>query len=100
MTVLCYAIFIIGVIIYLLSKVKERPTESNDDEYDTLPALALPAVVALMLIDLTISGLSTWSLFKIFPAPTDAPNVVTVFTGIFGVITGSIGLYKLLRGDH
>ena len=45
---------------------------------------------------LTFSVISTWLLFIIFPATPDAPNIVTVFAGVFGIIIGSIGLHELL----
>mgnify|MGYP003606927889 CR=1 FL=1 len=50
----------------------------------------------IITLSLIIALFTTWGTFKIFPAITDAPNVVTVFAGVFGVIAALIGLYKLL----
>lgn len=53
-------------------------------------------LIIIIYVILLFCIITTWVLFKLFPAIPDAPNIVTVFVGIFGVITGSIGLYILL----
>ena len=52
---------------------------------------------ALIIIILTIAILLTWVAFIMFPTSPEAQKVITVFAGIFGVITGSIGLYKFFK---
>jgi hypothetical protein len=47
-------------------------------------------------IFLILAIILTWGTFGVFPTTPEAHKVVGVFAGIFGVIAGSVGLYKLL----
>jgi len=72
----------------------------NYGRYGFPPLLIIPTynlfLIIIIYVILIFCIITTWVLFKLFPAIPDAPNIVTVFVGIFGVITGSIGLYILL----
>lgn len=57
------------------------------------------AFLAILYVFL-FSIVSTWLVFKIFPAIPDAPNVITVFVGMIGVIIGAVELYNLLIKRH
>jgi hypothetical protein len=56
---------------------------------------ALKNIIFIICI-LTVSIIFTWVAFKVFPTTLEAQKVVTAFAGIFGIISGSIGLFKLL----
>ena len=53
--------------------------------------------LGILIIILTITILLTWVAFMMFPTSPEAQKVITVFAGIFGVITGSIRLHKFFK---
>jgi hypothetical protein len=53
--------------------------------------------VAAIITVIIFSIILTWVAFKAFPTTIEAQKVVTVLAGIFGVFSGSIGLFKLLK---
>lgn len=62
-----------------------------------LPFFAGIPLIIITFIILVISTILTCILFKKYPAIVDAPNIVTVFAGVFGVTTTIIGI---LRYNH
>jgi hypothetical protein len=74
------------------------PIRSAQFFADIIFVLTYPRPVAFLAIlcIFSFSIVSTWLVFKIFPAIPDAPNVITVFVGILSVIISAVELYNLL----
>jgi hypothetical protein len=51
----------------------------------------------IIICIISFASICTWALFVIFPTLPKADSVTTVFSGVFGIIAGTIGLYKLLN---
>lgn len=81
--------FILSITLHILGIVKQQLQNLNCAAGNRAALLVIGAFIT--------TAISTWGAFKIFPANPDAANVITVFAGIFGVIAGIIGLYKLLK---
>lgn len=100
-----WTIFILGIILFVLGIIKPGwlyhepvPNSVRENYYERHIQLDRKGLVAGIIIVFIfgVSDILTRILFQMFPANQEAPNVVTVFAGVFGVIIGNIGLYKLL----